>query len=348
MWVSLELDCPLFRVNWVEVPDAAIWRLGISGNAGTAAGVPPPNVSDKVALSPKVTVSRSRVAVNVAAPSRPAKRPRKQNAKAILCQHKCWRWPLTISLRCNLKLNSQFCSAALPAQVPVAPGEVCRSDFWQRNMDNGPGFSFGRCGTETHLRPPAGSERKVMPGLGMPMPSAFADLLATREPPQLGPGPRAGVEPQASLALKLDKLLRGTNLSRDKQELIRAVVLLWHDHLEAAHAIVQRLESPDGAFVHGILHRREPDYGNAAYWFRRASAHPVFTALGDAANGCLASPAESALRDQLIPGGRWDPFGFIAACEQGAQLSESHPRLKLLREIQRLESNTLLDWLVAG
>lgn len=182
----------------------------------------------------------------------------------------------------------------------------------------------------------------------MPMSAALAALLATGELPQLGPGPRADVEPQASLTLKLDKLLKGKNISGDKQELIRAVVLLWHDHLEAAHAIVQNSAGPDGALVHGIMHRREPDYGNAAYWFRRALDHPVFTTLGEAAKGRLASPTENVLRDQLIPAGRWDPFGFIAACEQGAQLSETHPRLKLLRELQRLEFNLLLDWLCAG
>jgi hypothetical protein len=189
---------------------------------------------------------------------------------------------------------------------------------------------------------------KVVPGLAMPIPSAFADLFATGEPPQLGPGPRAGVEPEAGLGVKLDKVLKGGDLSPATQQLIRAVVLLWHDHLDAAHAIVQRLETADGALVHGIMHRREPDYANAAYWFRRAVGHAVFASLGKAASSRLASAAESVLRDELMPGGRWDPFAFLAACEQGAELPESHPRLKLLRELQQLELNTLLEWLVAG
>jgi hypothetical protein len=182
----------------------------------------------------------------------------------------------------------------------------------------------------------------------MPMASAFALLLATREPPQLGPGPRAGVEPEASLSLKLEKLFQETTFPADIQQLIQAVVLLWHDHLEAAHTIAQRLETPDGAWVHGIMHRREPDYANAAYWFGRARGHPVFPALADAVSGCLAAPAETVLREQLVPRGQWDPFAFVDACEQSAHLPESQAQVRILREIQRLESETLLDWLTGS
>ena len=48
------------------------------------------------------------------------------------------------------------------------------------------------------------------------------------------------------------------------------------DHLEkgeweAAHKIVQSDESPQGCWLHGIVHLLEGDLGNARYWYTRAS-----------------------------------------------------------------------------
>src|ERR1700761_6550762 len=42
-----------------------------------------------------------------------------------------------------------------------------------------------------------------------------------------------------------------------------------------AHEIAQSIQSPDGAWVHAHLHRREGDEGNAGYWYRQAQKpHP--------------------------------------------------------------------------
>jgi hypothetical protein len=38
----------------------------------------------------------------------------------------------------------------------------------------------------------------------------------------------------------------------------------------AAHESAQGDETPEGAWVHAYLHRKEGDQGNAAYWYRRA------------------------------------------------------------------------------
>jgi hypothetical protein len=37
-----------------------------------------------------------------------------------------------------------------------------------------------------------------------------------------------------------------------------------------AHEIAQSVETPDAAWVHAYLHRKEGDDGNAAYWYNRA------------------------------------------------------------------------------
>ena len=52
-----------------------------------------------------------------------------------------------------------------------------------------------------------------------------------------------------------------------------ALAALWHDargDWDAAHGVAQAIESPDGAWIHAYLHRKEGDPGNAAYWYQRA------------------------------------------------------------------------------
>ncbi len=196
---------------------------------------------------------------------------------------------------------------------------------------------------KARLEPVVGTRQKGVPNSKMT--KEFTALLSTPEPPELGPGPRAGVEPEAVLNSKLEKLLKGSDLGEDKQQLIRALVLLWHDHLDPAHVLAQNSATADGALVHGIMHRREPDYGNAAYWFRRAGKHPVFRGLADAVGKFLHKGAEQALMAELIHGEEWDPFAFIKACEQSAGVPRDRPRVKVLRDVQRIEFGSLLDWL---
>jgi hypothetical protein len=57
---------------------------------------------------------------------------------------------------------------------------------------------------------------------------------------------------------------------------------LWWDakgNWAKAHEIAQDVESPDGAWVHAYLHRKEGDDGNAAYWYRRAKKVSSRTSL---------------------------------------------------------------------
>lgn len=48
---------------------------------------------------------------------------------------------------------------------------------------------------------------------------------------------------------------------------------LWYDahgDWDKAHDISQNLETPDGAWLHAYLHRKQGDIWNADYWYRRA------------------------------------------------------------------------------
>jgi hypothetical protein len=52
---------------------------------------------------------------------------------------------------------------------------------------------------------------------------------------------------------------------------------LWHEakgNWEKAHAIAQDDSSPQAAWVHAYLHRKEGDLGNASYWYTRAGRKP--------------------------------------------------------------------------
>ena len=59
----------------------------------------------------------------------------------------------------------------------------------------------------------------------------------------------------------------------DSSELSGALLALWWDargDWDRAHEVAQDVAGRDGAWVHGYLHRKEGDLGNAAYWYRQA------------------------------------------------------------------------------
>src|ERR1043166_1786622 len=171
----------------------------------------------------------------------------------------------------------------------------------------------------------------------------FRELMSTPEPPELGPGPRSGVLALDALNEKLDTFLARHALSPAVHQPIRSAVLLWHDHLDASHHLSQDLHTPDGSYLHGIMHRREPDYGNAKYWFQRVGRHICFPELASKAAALLQSQNGEFLSRELLSGGQWDPFAFIDACEKSAGKGESNSEAELLRCIQAMELELLLE-----
>lgn len=57
--------------------------------------------------------------------------------------------------------------------------------------------------------------------------------------------------------------------------ILRAAIWLYVDELDRSHDLSQGIENEIGAFWHGIMHRREGDFWNSKYWFRRAGSLPA-------------------------------------------------------------------------
>jgi hypothetical protein len=107
---------------------------------------------------------------------------------------------------------------------------------------------------------------------------------------------------------------------------------LYFSCLDEAHKIAQNLDTQDGSFWHGIMHRREPDAVNAAYWFRKVGRHPIFPSLRDEAH-----------RLRFDTGPEWNPFEFIDFCES-ARARPGSDEEDIAVRVQRAEWQLLFDY----
>ena len=166
--------------------------------------------------------------------------------------------------------------------------------------------------------------------------AALKQLLATPQLAELGPARRPGTLSETELTRALKPILSPARHSARSGELIRALLLLWHEHLDASHAISQGIEDADGSFLHALMHRREPDFWNAKYWWRRVGAHPAFPEIARRAGDVLRRRGAEELAKKILPGGKWDTFAFVDSCEKDSGSD-------VLRELQRIEFEVLLE-----
>jgi hypothetical protein len=112
---------------------------------------------------------------------------------------------------------------------------------------------------------------------------------------------------------------------------------LYFSCFEEAHELVSESSNVDCELWHAVLHRQEPDSGNAAYWFRKVGPHSTFSDLSHAAVRILHQYPEAEFRV-----GRWDPFAFVTFCER-ARTQPGSQSEKAALEIQRAEWQILFD-----
>ena len=172
------------------------------------------------------------------------------------------------------------------------------------------------------------------------MTEALLKAIDTGDLPALGPEQRASAKSIAALGQAVDAL----GLCSSTANLARSATLLWHDHLDASHDISQDLPSADGSFLHGIMHRREPDYPNAKYWFHRAGDHPCYPGLASQVAAYLGVTGNEALAKRLVSGGQWDPFAFVDAVESAMHNGQ---HVDALQNVQRLEFESLAASILA-
>jgi hypothetical protein len=170
---------------------------------------------------------------------------------------------------------------------------------------------------------------------------AIAALLHEARLAPLGPG-----KPNPTARGPLESLTIETAFAparvRDADMAACCLAGLWlyHDLLEEAHRLSQDVGTASGSYWHGIMHRREPDYGNSKYWFRRVGSHPTYVPLQQAAAELAATvkdPAAEVLKCQAS----WDPFAFVDLVEASAEGRTDCAAL--CRQIQQCEWQLLFD-----
>ncbi|MFN9719380.1 MAG: hypothetical protein ACK58L_11830 [Planctomycetota bacterium] len=170
--------------------------------------------------------------------------------------------------------------------------------------------------------------------------------------PHLGPGKLT------SLRCPVTDIQRATSFWKSNStetQCVESGLLLLHDHLDESHSISQAMEGlgkpQTGDYWHGIMHRREPDAGNASYWFRRVGHHPAMDELGTqlipwmTELGC--SPAHLELATQtLVRKQLWDPAEMIRLSSIALR-SRGSVTEQTCRIAQYLEMINLLAWSVS-
>ncbi len=140
-----------------------------------------------------------------------------------------------------------------------------------------------------------------------------------------------------------------SRVSATDETALKAGLLLIHDYLDDSHAMSQSIEGDGpnraGDYWHAIMHRREPDYSNSKYWFRRVGRHPVFEPLATAANTILAecnSPDSATWRQRMQSSDGWDAFAFVDLC-QSCERTDDASLAQAARRIQYEEMLLLLE-----
>jgi hypothetical protein len=137
------------------------------------------------------------------------------------------------------------------------------------------------------------------------LPKAIHDSVLAAGLPGLAEGPHNS---DLARLLQQPRLLQETGTadwaSLDSSRRAIALCGLWllAGDLDKSHSISQVQDSAEGSFWHGIMHRREGDFGNAKYWFRRVGPHPVLELLNQFADEAYQ-----------------DPFDFVDQCSRAVR-----------------------------
>lgn len=156
-------------------------------------------------------------------------------------------------------------------------------------------------------------------------PQTLREIVQWDNPPDFGPQKR---ELQLGQSLDPTALLPPEVSPNSSAQLACwSAVLLWVDDLDSSHEVSQSMPGREGSYWHGIMHRREPDYSNAKYWFRKVGSHPIHA---DLTQWVTAHVACNEVTDELDLKA-WSPDRFVDLCHaKAASQGEMREALKAI------------------
>jgi hypothetical protein len=121
--------------------------------------------------------------------------------------------------------------------------------------------------------------------------------------------------PSLAKVLELDVPLFVAEVQLSAKQLLAAKSAFWllAGDLDRSHTISQDLKTNDGSFWHGVMHRREGDFGNAKYWFRMAGSMPFYSDLAKAL--ATESMLAGAFNDS-----DWNACDFVDMCQRAVRV----------------------------
>lgn len=145
---------------------------------------------------------------------------------------------------------------------------------------------------------------------GSTIPSAFPGLCAPIS------------RPHSDLLIELVERVQVPHANNVAMTALRAGLFLFSDLFDESHACSQSIEGEGryhtGDYWHAILHRREPDYGNSKYWFRRVGSHPIFFELAKTIERSRPETPDgesiTRARSRVVVNDAWDPYAFVDVC----------------------------------
>ena len=169
----------------------------------------------------------------------------------------------------------------------------------------------------------------------MGIPTEISDIFDSVSLPSLGPQTRKASFSIEKCEAKTTEALQNVDANESSEKLILSAALLWHDHLTESHTISQSIHGPDGSYLHGIMHRREPDYSNAKYWFHKVGNHPAYIQLKERTQAHLSNSTLFGLTQC-----KWDPSAMVDAVGQSKPGTNEY---ELLQKVQQIEFQILLE-----
>ena len=158
----------------------------------------------------------------------------------------------------------------------------------------------------------------------LPLDARLSELIAMAPLPAVGAGDKHRATVEA-----LSKWL-GSHEPDELSPSCQAGLWLLAGDLDKSHTLSQELTTPDGSYWHGIMHRREGDYDNAKYWFRRVGEHPVLEQLSREATSLLQSSKQHELSVPELSDPQRIESAIVDACRRGTDL-------KVLQQITWIE-----------